>query len=511
MKPSIGIEIGEEYLKVVTAQAERRFLPYSNVGPSDEKLPARRIIDRVKLFPKVFFGLFPGRYSGLFRFVVKPIAGYGESDITAIFGEILKKKEYKGKSVVMSLARNFVTVRNLRLPSQDKQEVARMIDLHIDRIVPYKKEDVVFSYQVCGTDDAGYARVVLAIVHSEIIYRQIKILEAAGILVDKVILSSCGVWQRIVRDFANDIQRSELYLALDVDTTFTDLIIFNKSGLIFTRGIGARAVEINRSDIGQKKFLGDIRQSLLIFYNEEINRKPKKIFLSGAIIRGLADVIGRELEIPVEVVSSPAQTDLIHKTTEPDRASLTAVAQLLSDNDKARLSFPIPEIEIRKSLRDKTKDLMVFGGICVYCLGLICLIFLGRIYNRRVYLGRLKENSAAIENELGDVIRQLKKIEFIKGYLNHRRLPLFVVYQLQRIISDDVALSFIRMDEEERITLRGKARHLPDVFRLITRIEKLQYVDKVQTEYTRKKKFRGEEITDFELSFMMKTNDENKK
>ena len=253
MKVSLGIELGEEYFKVVVARQT-------------------------------------GVHLKLHDCFVRPIHSLGDDDIGLGVAACLKGTKYKSRSVVVSLPRNSVTVRNLHLPSSDEEEIKKMTGFHITRIVPHKIEDVVSSYCLSGTDEMGYQRITLAIAHKEVIKKQLKILDKAGFLVEKITLSSTCAWQRIIKDCHVQIDPKELYILLDVDAVFTDFIIFEKDNILLTRSISVKAKEIH-TDLGLAKLLGGVRQSLLVFQNKEVNKKPRRIFLSGAVVESLANVI----------------------------------------------------------------------------------------------------------------------------------------------------------------------------------------------------------------------------
>ncbi|UCD14901.1 MAG: pilus assembly protein PilM [Candidatus Omnitrophota bacterium] len=475
MKVSLGVEISEKYLKLVIVK-------------------------------------FKGMQSRLFDCIVEPLKDYGDNKISNLIIDILKKDKYKPKFVAVSLPRNFATVRNLHLPSQNRDEISNMIDLHIDRIVPYKKEDVISNYSLAGKDDMGYSRLILAIVHNEIIKRQIRILDQAGFLLDDIALSSYGIWQTILNSCRSQISRTDLYLILDIDTTFTDFIIFSGDNMLFTRSIAIKSADIG-TEMGARKFLGEIRQSLLIFQNEEINKKPVKIFLSGIDAPQIGQIIKDELDIEVKKVPAVVPPDILQarKRTVPPDVSLTSVSNLILEGKGRRLSFILPDIQIRKSIREKIRDLSICGTLAIYIFTLICIIFLTQIYNEEHYLKKLKERASKIDKEVGDLVHQLDNIGFVKSYVNKRQTPLYIISQLQKHTPQGISFNFVGIDRENKVTLRGQAYKLSEVFRFTTILDELQYFKEAQTNYTRQRRLKDSEITDFEISFIFGINNEKQK
>ncbi|MFH2137751.1 MAG: pilus assembly protein PilM [Candidatus Omnitrophota bacterium] len=467
MKLIAGIEIGEHYIKILT---------------SSQKSISPKISDCI----------------------IESIDSRNDEEIAKAIIDIFKKNRYRPESIAISLPRNFVTVRSLHLPSKDTEEISKMVELHISRVVPYKKEEVFFSYQMSGEDEMGYTKVLLAIVNKDIMRRPIKIVEKTGVLVDRILLSSDGVWQWVLKKCGESINSDDLYLSLDIDTTFTDFIIFDRNNFIFSRSIALKASEL-AEDLGRKRLLGEVRQSLLIFNNEEQNRKPAMIFLSGPYGDELGRIIEKELGTKVQSVPVPVSAERLKRKKRilPPDVSLLGAASLFLQNGKQGFPFELPEIQVRKSLRKKMKEMVFLGLFSIYFLSMVFFIFLGRMHHKQTYLDELKLRADKVEKELGQVVPQLDKIEIVKGVLESRRVPLYLMYQLQKAVPESIAISNISLDEENNIVLRGQAIQLSDVFDLATNLEKTRNFKDVQTRNTRKKKVKDQEVVDFDMRFFL--------
>lgn len=460
IRPTIIIQISANYLKVALARPQSgRLRTYDGVAERIQSLSDDLITERLVAF--------------------------------------LKKSKVKPSSVVLSLPRNIATVRNLHLPSQDKREIAQMVELNIVRMVPYKKEDIVSAYRVLGLDERDFTKVIIALVKIDILRRFVGIVESAGLNIDRITLGSYGVWSRLSSPGVQKLKSGALCLALDVDTEFTDCIIFSSDELLFSRCInmGAQSI-IENLDTGVNRFLGEVKQSLVTFYNEETNQKPMKIFLSGAKVKEmLLENIAAELDAAVELSDNPAQI--------PEDASWAGMMEL-SEKGAGEVGFTLPEIQIRRSLRQSVRDLVALGGLCVYIFMVLFVLFGGRISNRENYGNRVRERAALIGKELGNLPEKLRKMEFVKERLRERRAPLFVITQVQRIIPEAVAMSAVSIDDQGRVSIRGQANDMADVFKFIDELGKIKNFSDVQTKSTKKKKVQDRDLTDFEISLSLR-------
>lgn len=466
MKFPVAVEINEQFLKLVIAKP----------------LPKSRQI---------------------FDCIIKPIAGLTDRQITNLLIEIFRESKIKPQTLAVSIPRNFVTVRNLHLPSHDKNEIAQMLQLHIGRIVPYRREEIAFDYSLLGFDEMNYAKVILAIVHNDVLKKQLNILQGADLYIDRMDLSSYGIWKWVMSAQKAEINEQEIYLILDIDSSFTDFIVASRQHLLFTRSI---TMEIKGSleENQITKLIGEIRQSLVIFHSEEMNKNPAKIFLSGSyFVCDLERVIKNEFDVPIKCVPPPFSPEILKakQRTIPDNVSASSVAEIALQDSERRISFMLPEIQIRRNLRERTKQLTILGALIIYFFSMLLAFFWGKFYNQQLYLNNLIKENKAIEEEMGELLSQYKTLNFIKNFLYHRKIPLAFIYELQKIIPPQIAISYINIDDSRVVTLRGHGAGLSDVFRFISTLEGSAYFKDVSTKNTRTKKLKDKEITDFEITF----------
>ena len=475
MKTPIALEIGERYLKIALSR------------------PLKQVLSP--------------------EYSVKPIQGFKDEDIAGAIRDALKKSGIGNISLIVSLPRNLVTMRNLHLPSQDKEEISQMIDLHVDRIVPYKKEEISFDHISLRTDSLGYTAQMLAIVHKDILKKYQRITEAAGLEMDNVFLSSYGVWQYTVNKFKAQINANDLYLLLDIDSTYTDFIIFTKDNILFSRTLAFEIKDVI-ANTELNKFVGEIKQSLLIFHkNESINKKPSAIFISGAFDETVNDTIKKELDVQVHIVASPAgNAESLKKLNIPRDLSITAVADFATEEKGRRLSFALPEMVVRKALKEKTKDLTILGILLFYVFTITMAFFLGGQYNQQSYLKRLTQRDKFIALDIGNLVDQYRKIGFVKNFVYERKVPLLLLNEINSLVPVEILINYISVEKDSLVTLRGQGAKLSDVFKFVTTLENSKYFREVSTKYTRTKKVKDRELTDFEIIFTiaLSKNDKNK-
>lgn len=425
--------------------------------------------------------------------IAEPVASLNTEGLAGELTALLKKLKFTPSPLIICFPRNLVTMRNLHLPSNDPKEIEGMIELHIDRQVPYPKEEIIGSHQILGADEAGYSRCLLAITHREALRQVFNILSNINLFPERVELSSQGVLSWFLAGAKANLETGKIYALLDIDSNFTDFMIIDKENLLFSRSIALGAEQISLEQVKQARFVSELKQSLVIFQSEEMNKNPAKIFVSGSTdnIGGLSEVLKKELNTQVEIINSDSRV--------PKNISVSAVLGLVLDTHRKRINFILPEVQIRKALKDKSRELIFLGSLLMFILLTCCGIFLEKMYNRMNYLKILDRRYQEVGEDVGKLETIQKKTELTRERLNSRLLSLDCLYQIHKLIAPEIVVKMLNFEADDKVILRAQAQAMSDVFNLITALEKSGYFKDIQTKYTTKKRVADKDVSEFEL------------
>lgn len=430
-----------------------------------------------------------------------------EEHIVSQIAEFLKKTNIKKpQNITVSFSRNAVTLRNLRIPSANPSEIDDMIKLHVGRQVSYAKEEIVNGYRITGSDSMGYSKVMLAVVHRESIRKIFRILESCGFYTDKVELSSDGIlcWLCKVAKIPV-LKPSEAFIVLDVDSNFTDFIVATCESILFSRVITLGSEQLG-DEAGWTKFAGELKQSMVISQGEEVMHKPVKIFLTGSAghIKGLCSKIELEFNLPVESVlpmtGMTAAKALVKEPAEIfERVSMSALFGLGLDPLKKKINFVLPEAQIRKNLRERHHDLIFFGSAIMYLILVICGVYLEKMANRQSYLDLLKDNYQKVSLDAEGLNEKLERLRRIKSKLDLDSAVINFFCEISRLMPSEIVLKNFDFEKGKDVTIKGQAREMSDVFKLITILEESPYLKDIQSRYMTRKKIQGRDVNEFEL------------
>jgi Tfp pilus assembly PilM family ATPase/Tfp pilus assembly protein PilN len=422
------------------------------------------------------------------------------------------QKIKKPENLIVSFTRNAVTLRNLRIPSANANEIDDMIKLHVGRQVPYAKEEIVNGHRVIGKDTMGYSKVMLAIVHRESIRKIFRILEKAGLYTDRMELGSDGVLAWLCKATKSlDPKSGDAFIILDVDAHFTDFVVSTYENILFSRVI-AQGIESLADETKWPKFLGEMKQTLVISQGEEVVQKPTKFFLTGggASLKKLASTIELEFNLPVEVVeplsNMPVAKDIVKKPTEAlTQVSFSPLLGLGLDTARRKINFVLPEAQIRKNLRERTRDTIFFGSCLMYLVLISCGVYMEKMHNRQAYLDLIQGRYESIAKSSEDLNEKLERIKKIHSKLNTKSLAINYLWEISNLLPPEIVITSITFQNEDKLDLKGRTAEMSDVFKFITTLENSTFFKDIQTRYTSRKKLKGVDVNEFELTCPIET------
>ena len=83
--------------------------------------------------------------------------------------------------VICVIPANAATAKNIEVPSTDPEEIKSIINLQASRHTPYSREEVLISYINLGMNASNNTRLLLVIVHRDMVKERISILEKCGL------------------------------------------------------------------------------------------------------------------------------------------------------------------------------------------------------------------------------------------------------------------------------------------------------------------------------------------
>lgn len=439
--------------------------------------------------------------------ITHAIGGLSDADLPRVIRDSFLKLGAKGNAVIDVIPSSLTITKNIEVPSVDPQEIRDIINLQSGRHTPYSREEIIVDYIDIGTYKQSYTKILLVIVARQAIKRHNDILEKAGLKLERVLFSPEGLGShaaRILGIGSDDMPMNVVHID-DSSSCFT--IIF-RNKLIFVRSIpiGAR----NLSEEGPaslQRFVQELRRSLESYQNENIEKSPGTVVLTGALlgVKELEASLKEALHIPVKAVPYFERLPLSEKVLETLMSwkylSFAGVIAALLPPAQLKVDLVPEEVRLRRLIEERGRELIKTGMFVLAIFVLVFLILISKIFFHSAYLKRLEAKFAPQTKESQELQRKFDTIGAIKSYLARRGYSLEVLTELYNLSTLDLEVTDIRFDQQQaRFLIRGTAETMSSVFLFIEKLEKSRYLKDVKTKYTTKRKDGNRDVTDFEIS-----------
>ncbi|MCF7875339.1 MAG: pilus assembly protein PilM [Candidatus Omnitrophica bacterium] len=445
--------------------------------------------------------------------IKKDIKSLSDQKISEIIKKISKQLKIKSSMCFISVPRYYVTSRNLDLPSTNPNEIKEMIQLQIGKQTPYDRDEIISDYQIIENKAIeGYSKVMLVIVHRNIVQRFLDILEKAKLKTDEVGLSSEGLlnWGRAVLEID---QKSKTYIFVDIGYENSDFEAFINNKLFFGKVVSIGAVNFKNKEEAVKRLIQEINHFTYGYHNEIDNQEIEKIIITGAqkAINNLdqkllQNGVGEDIEIIDQFESMVVPEDLAqqHRKTMSD-ISITGIFGLSLQLKERSISLLPQELLIEKEIKQRAKDIYILGILLILVPIFISGIFFGRNYRKKIYLREIEKKLESNEAEVDLLKNKIKRIEKVKQRIINKGVPLNFLFEIHNTIPPEIYLSSINFDGKDRLIIKGSSSAMSVVFKFVSKLEESYFFRNVKTEYANVRQRRdSKESIDFEIICLAK-------
>ncbi len=433
-----------------------------------------------------------------------------KEELNKVLAFALKELDVTGGGIITYIPRHLTTIRTLDLPSADKDEIADMVELQIAAQTPYSKEEVIANFKILGPAKEGHTKVMLVIVRKSIIDEHIKLFRDLGFEVQSIGLSSEMAFKLYQQALKNKpaYEKDATLGFIDIDSNFTDVLFIYNNNLVFTRGIFIGADNLLADpEIWKDKFIAQVRNSIEVYQLQGLGQSVNEIIITQVAtkIEGFLECLKEALNVPVKVLNlfenaSISEDALRVAESYVDTISLSASLGSLVSGDEPEINLLPQQLQLRKKLELRSKEVVLSGLLLISILMVISGILIERIYNKVSLLKALKQEVLKTDEEAGRVEKIRSKIDLVRRCLDEKYSSLNCLYQLYNVIPNEIYFTSIVHNFGEQTVLTGVSSDISSVFKFVTSLERLDFFEKIKTNYATKKKRGDKEIVDFELT-----------
>ena len=430
-------------------------------------------------------------------------------DVSAGIDKLFSDLKLNRRGVITYIPRHLVTVRIIRVPSTDPEEIGRMVHLQAGRQTPYSKEEVVSGYSVIDTDDEGYARILMVIARRNIISERVEALKDAGIEIARIGLSSEGVCAafQLSRKNLDWVEDANTVAVVDVDSNFSEFSVIHDGRVVFTRHILIGATQFaDDPDRWYEQFTKEISNSTELYRNEYQERPIETMAITGAsaVLDTAAEVLGTNFDFTVQPVEPDENFKVAGSAADRiredwDTVSLTPLLGAGAAPRRLFVDLAPPEFHLESRMMENRNQLSVLGVLTVFILTMISLQVVISFYNRHSAIRTLDQYISGVEAGALQARKLKEQTDIIKQYLDSGGAPVVIFTHLFEITPDDIYLLDLGMQSREQIRIRGRGGNQQSSGEFVKRLDASPLFRDVQENYNNGKNEGGLQFYEFEL------------
>jgi len=370
----------------------------------------------------------------------------------------------KGK--ILIIPRHLVLLRFIELPSTDASEIKNMVEFQAFKETPYAKDEIITSYKNLGSYKKGFSCIMLAIVQKEIIENMIQQAkdEIEDIRLETELLYSFLLQKGIIKS-------DKVSLAINIKKEYAEIVITDKTKLIFSRSIK------NRADL-----MKELANSMLFYNRDKANNA----------INDVNVVYSKEIDVK-EI--RPQIEDYFKMSANFYEYS----NDLVSLDTSLYISFLPKEYNDKMANKENKKELWLTSCLILTAILALLSLLIFKLHEKDKTLNLLSKQISSIQYDVDQLRDFLRKAEILKSQKQKGDFIINVLKGSYDLTPSDIFLYRLEYDGRYDFSYKGTVSSASEVFNFVKALEKSKYFKKVEVKYTTKKVVQNQEVTDFNI------------
>jgi Tfp pilus assembly PilM family ATPase/Tfp pilus assembly protein PilN len=442
--------------------------------------------------------------------IIQDIERSSDDSILHALSTMIKRGKGRGpRECVLIIPRRSVILKQVSLPSHDKDELSRMLDLQIASLVPYSREDIIFDFYELDKDAAGYTKILLVAVHKNIVTRYVSILNNAGFEPTKIIVSSFGVLEWVSYEGMQKEEQPAPIAFIHLDYKHSEICFCYNKNLMFSRHINLGVIDL------EKNFNGFIEQIGLTF--GAYRKSHMGADVSRVIILSDMPSVGESIKntlknyynftVDIFPVSKKFLIDKgfdFSSLREDEGISILPAAGSLISGLLHTVNLMPLELEDKQRWQARKQKIMQFVSLFLIVILLAAGALWINVYEEIMQLNVLKTKVADARQNVDLTQKSNQLMDFIREEVQERVFIADVIEELHILAPEEITFQSVFFNYMQGVTIQGLADNDSRVNKFQSQLMESPLFKDVTLQYaTRRKRFK-EEYTDFKMTFQLR-------
>lgn len=425
-----------------------------------------------------------------------------EDEVDEFFSKLFASTD--DLNLIGFIPRRNTTIKYLKLPSSEKEEIDKMIAFEVEKKIPYEIEEITYDYKIQFVDSEGYAHLMLVIAHKRRVRDLIQNFERYNLVIDSVLLDVevlCK-WYNFEYE-SNDIPVG----VLDVDVDKINFIVVKNGVVDFSRNIPVGSKEFGKKENRYAlQKLKDVMGRSVEVYNKNSQRNLSKIIITGAennldlIRKNLQSSFPNEFEIRscFENVSLGFASEKFKKEGTQFLSFTYLVGAALSYGEM-EFDFLPSEKKAKKELERKKSVIKKIGILLSFLLIVIMILIGYKFYYLSKKLFILNQKLKNVAPKAKKIEKKVSLIRKLSKYLKDRDYSLDILREIYVRIPDKIHLNHLEFSRGREVILRGEAKKIPHVFSFVSELEESDKFNSVKADRVNVSENTQKNLVNFEI------------
>jgi Tfp pilus assembly PilM family ATPase/Tfp pilus assembly protein PilN len=439
---------------------------------------------------------------------VEDITKKSDSDIVQSLLLYCQAQKITPTQVLCLISSKQFIFKNVDIPSTEKEEVSKIIDLQAGRFTPYAREEIVIDFVCLEALVQHFTSVLLFIVNRKIADRLAAIFQEARMRIDKVVVA-CDCMAMVYSSAAKDTPLHGALGGLHIGEEYSELTVIDEHQVVFVRNIPVGASFLKKNpEQAKSDFIQELDRSIGAYHDQGVGKPIHRLLLAGftETLKSLAEDLkhaGSAHAGKLEV--SYFDYRKYFKASESVEGIVQQAAQfsffelfsVLAHAERTKVNLLLPELKLKRRVHETSRDILGLGILIMAIFLLMSLIMGSKIYFKKVINQKLDGISKKYEEEAKRLEAVSTKNRIVKKLIESRGKELTVLNVINGFIGDDLYLSQINYDSEGHVSVAGTAASMSRVFAFVTQLMQSNYFSKVETKETKSRKEGKQDVADF--------------
>ncbi len=375
------------------------------------------------------------------------------------------KTHHVGEGPLYSvLPRHNMTTRILTLPTTDAAEAAGMVRLSAEEFAPYPAHELVIDQCMLQQLPDGQSRVLAVFVHHDVVDTHVRVLRAAGLEPERVLLSSACLASAMLasREAWGGAERGAL---VNLASGGIEVLVFHGAQLEYVRGIVTSERWTDGTDDNEaagEELGAEVRASLSAYRRESedgVGVETVLLVSDTADARPWCDAVKAQVNLPCATMALPRGLSGEGADRLP-YVPLVSLGAALTAFGRAKVLIDLTPASLTSARRKvKARAGLVWAAVSVaLIIAGAAILYAQAIHQRRVYLAELESRVREIKPKATAVASKQKLLHTLSRQIDKSGTFLELLARMSELAPrDGINIVTLHYTHRESIVVEGTA------------------------------------------------------